>query len=138
MRWIATCPHETVDVLAAELTALGIESQQKLHRGITFDTDLAKAYRAHLRLRTASRLQRVVAEFQRAEFSAKPFQEWEPPTPSGLLIANLPYRERHSDGAINALYRDIGAVDQAALLQLANRVARSKRRSNSPAVAQNA
>jgi len=64
MRWIATCPHETVNVLAAELTALGIESQQKLHRGIAFDADLATAYRAHLCLRTASRLQRVVAEFE--------------------------------------------------------------------------
>jgi 23S rRNA G2445 N2-methylase RlmL len=63
MRWIATCPHETVDVLAAELTALGIDSQQRLHRGIAFDTDLATAYRAHWCLRTASRLQRVVAEF---------------------------------------------------------------------------
>ena len=63
MRWIATCPHETVDVLATELTALGIENQQKLHRGIAFDTDLATAYRAHWCLRTASRLQRVVAEF---------------------------------------------------------------------------
>jgi putative N6-adenine-specific DNA methylase len=63
MRWIATCPHETVDVLAAELTALGIDSQHRLHRGIAFDTDLETAYRAHLCLRTASRLRRVVAEF---------------------------------------------------------------------------
>jgi 23S rRNA G2445 N2-methylase RlmL len=63
MRWIATCPHETVGVLAAELSALGIERQQALHRGVAFDTDLATAYRAHICLRTASRLQRVVAEF---------------------------------------------------------------------------
>ena len=62
-RWIATCPHETVGVLADELTAIGIARQQRLHRGIAFDTDLATAYRAHLCLRTASRLQRVVAEF---------------------------------------------------------------------------
>ena len=62
-RWIATCPHETVGVLADELTALGIARQQRLHRGIAFDTDLATAYRAHLCLRTASRLQRVVTEF---------------------------------------------------------------------------
>lgn len=62
-RWIATCPHETVDVLAQELTALGIVEQKKLHRGIAFETDLETAYRAHYMLRTASRIQRVVAEF---------------------------------------------------------------------------
>jgi 23S rRNA (guanine2445-N2)-methyltransferase len=64
MRWIATCPHETVGALAAELSALGIHHQNTLHRGIAFDTDLETAYRAHLSLRTASRIQRVVKEFQ--------------------------------------------------------------------------
>jgi putative N6-adenine-specific DNA methylase len=63
MQWIATCPHETVEVLAAELGALGIKDQNKLHRGIAFNADLEMAYRAHLLLRTASRIQRVVAEF---------------------------------------------------------------------------
>ena len=63
MRWIATCPHEAVDVLASELLALGILNTQKQHRGIVFDTDLETAYRAHLCLRTASRIQRVVGEF---------------------------------------------------------------------------
>jgi 23S rRNA (guanine2445-N2)-methyltransferase / 23S rRNA (guanine2069-N7)-methyltransferase len=63
MRWISTCPHETVDVLAAELTSLGIQDQSLLHRGIAFEADLETAYRAHLLLRTASRIQRVVAEF---------------------------------------------------------------------------
>lgn len=61
--WIATCPHETVEVLAAELKALGIQDQTRLHRGVAFHTDLETAYRAHLLLRTASRLQRVVREF---------------------------------------------------------------------------
>jgi putative N6-adenine-specific DNA methylase len=70
MQWIATCPHETVDVLAAELTALGIETQQRLHRGVAFDTDLATAYRAHMCLRTASRLQRVVREFSSPNIEA--------------------------------------------------------------------
>lgn len=63
MKWIATCPHETVGVLATELTGLGIQEQTLLHRGIAFDSDLETAYRAHLSLRTASRIQRVVAEF---------------------------------------------------------------------------
>lgn len=63
MRWIATCPHETVDVLAGELRALGIRDQEPLHRGVAFDADLEQAYRAHRCLRTASRIQRVVAEF---------------------------------------------------------------------------
>ena len=63
MQWIATCPHETVDVLGAELVSLGIEQQIKLYRGIMFDCDLETAYRAHLLLRTASRIQRVVAQF---------------------------------------------------------------------------
>ncbi len=60
--WIATCPHETVEVLASELDRLGVNSLKKLHRGIAFETDLETAYKAHLSLRTASRLQRVVAE----------------------------------------------------------------------------
>jgi len=63
MRWIATCPHETVALLSAELSALGIPAQKQLHRGIIFETDLETAYRAHLLLRTASRIQRVVGEF---------------------------------------------------------------------------
>ncbi|MCC7074345.1 MAG: hypothetical protein IT383_23770 [Deltaproteobacteria bacterium] len=83
MRWIATCPHETVDVLAAELRDLGIRDQQPLHRGIAFATDLETAYRAHLCLRTASRMQRVVAEFAapdpetlRAELRKIEWPEW--------------------------------------------------------------
>ncbi len=70
MRWIATCPHETVEVLAAELSALGIRDQNKLHRGIGFETDLETAYRAHLSLRTASRIQRVVGEFAVPDINA--------------------------------------------------------------------
>lgn len=70
MRWIATCPHETVKVLAAELRALGIQEQTTLHRGVAFDADLEAAYRAHLGLRTASRIQRVVGEFAVPDLSA--------------------------------------------------------------------
>jgi putative N6-adenine-specific DNA methylase len=63
MQWIATCPHETVEVLAQEIIALGIKAPKVLHRGVAFEADLETAYRAHLLLRTASRIQRVVAEF---------------------------------------------------------------------------
>lgn len=83
MRWIATCPHETVEVLAAELSALGVRDQSTLHRGIAFDADLETAYRAHLLLRTASRIQRVVGEFTvpdinalRAELQKIAWPEW--------------------------------------------------------------
>ncbi len=64
MQWFATCPHETVDVLESELHALGIQIQSKFYRGILFECDLENAYRAHLVLRTASRIQRIVARFQ--------------------------------------------------------------------------
>lgn len=70
MRWIATCPHETVDVLASELSALGVAGQVRLHRGISFEADLETAYRAHLTLRTASRIQRVVAEIAAPDLNA--------------------------------------------------------------------
>ncbi len=68
MEWIATCPHETVDVLASELQSLGIKEQTKLYRGIMFNCDLETAYRTHLLLRTASRIQRVVAKFDITDF----------------------------------------------------------------------
>lgn len=64
MQWIATCPHETVEVLSSELMSLGITQQVTLYRGILVDCDLETAYRAHLLLRTASRIQRVVGKFE--------------------------------------------------------------------------
>ena len=62
MRWIATCPDETKGVLAAELEKLGADALQPIYRGVAFEADLETAYRAHLWLRTASRIQRVVAD----------------------------------------------------------------------------
>lgn len=62
-RWLATCPAETRDVLVGELRALGATGLSPLHRGVAFDAELELAYRAHLALRTASRLQRVVGTF---------------------------------------------------------------------------
>ncbi len=70
MRWIATCPHETVGILAAELSSLRVHDQSRLHRGIAFQADLETAYRAHLLLRTASRIQRVVGEFAAPDMGA--------------------------------------------------------------------
>ncbi|MHB1157546.1 MAG: THUMP domain-containing class I SAM-dependent RNA methyltransferase [Phycisphaerales bacterium] len=61
-RWLATCPKETRDVLVAELAAMGAEGVEPLHRGVLFEADLATGYRAHLLLRTASRIQRLVAD----------------------------------------------------------------------------
>jgi putative N6-adenine-specific DNA methylase len=62
MEWIATCPHETVDFLAIELEKLGINQYKKLHRGIRFQAENEQAYRAHLGLRTASRIQKVLCD----------------------------------------------------------------------------
>lgn len=70
MQWLATCPHETVDVLESELQALGVQNQSKFHRGVLFECDLETAYRAHLLLRTASRIQRVVARFKASDLDS--------------------------------------------------------------------
>src|SRR2546421_12579672 len=62
MRWIATCPDETKGVLAAELEQLGAGARRQIYRGVAFEADLETGYRAHLWLRTASRIQRIVAD----------------------------------------------------------------------------
>jgi 23S rRNA G2445 N2-methylase RlmL len=62
MRWIATCPDETKGVLEAELAQLGAGALRPIYRGVTFEADLETGYRAHLWLRTASRIQRIVAD----------------------------------------------------------------------------
>jgi putative N6-adenine-specific DNA methylase len=62
MRWISTCPDDTKEVLAAELSRLGVAEPRLIYRGVAFEADLATAYRAHLWLRSASRIQRIVAE----------------------------------------------------------------------------
>jgi len=62
LRWIATCPDETKGVLAAELLQLGVKDPRPIYRGAAFEADLEIGYRAHLWLRTASRIQRIVAD----------------------------------------------------------------------------
>jgi putative N6-adenine-specific DNA methylase len=60
--WLATCPEGTKEVLVDELLALGVAAPTRVYRGVRFTADLPVAYRAHLALRTASRLQRLVGE----------------------------------------------------------------------------
>ncbi len=62
VRWIATSPDETKGVLAAELAALGALEARPIYRGVAFEANLETGYRAHLWLRTASRIQRIVAD----------------------------------------------------------------------------
>jgi putative N6-adenine-specific DNA methylase len=82
-RWLATCPEETKDVLVRELLALGVLAPQPLYRAVAFEADLETAYRAHLALRTASRIQRVLGELPAnsasdlsAAAAAFPWQSW--------------------------------------------------------------
>jgi putative N6-adenine-specific DNA methylase len=62
IRWIATCPDETKGVLLGELVQLGARDPRSIYRGVAFEADLETGYRAHLLLRTASRIQRIVAD----------------------------------------------------------------------------
>ena len=62
MRLVATCPAETSPALAAELRALGIGELRPGFRAIEFDATPALFYELHLRLRTASRLLRVIKD----------------------------------------------------------------------------
>lgn len=62
LRWIATCPDETKGVTADELVRLGVTAPRLIYRGVAFEADLETGYRAHLWLRTASRIQRIVAD----------------------------------------------------------------------------
>ena len=60
---IATCPDETKELLASELAAIGATDIQVLYRAVRFTCDERLYYEAHLRLRTASRLLRVIKDF---------------------------------------------------------------------------
>jgi putative N6-adenine-specific DNA methylase len=59
---VATCPEETKPALAAELHALGVETLRPRFRAIEFEASQALHYELQLRLRTASRLLRVVKD----------------------------------------------------------------------------
>ncbi len=49
-------------MLLAELVALGVSDPTPVYRGVRYTADLVLGYRAHLVLRTASRIQRILGE----------------------------------------------------------------------------
>ena len=60
---IAICPEEIKDVLADELRALGVTDIDPQFKAVHFHANERQFYEAHLHLRTASRLLRVVKKF---------------------------------------------------------------------------
>jgi 23S rRNA G2445 N2-methylase RlmL len=62
MRLIATCPEETKPALVQELEALGATGLLPGFRAVSFDASDELFYELHLKLRTASRILRVVKE----------------------------------------------------------------------------
>jgi 23S rRNA (guanine2445-N2)-methyltransferase len=62
MQLIATCPEETKPALVLELEALGARSIAPGYRAVAFEASDALLYELHLKLRTASRILRVIKE----------------------------------------------------------------------------
>jgi len=62
MRLIATCPEETKPALTHELQALGAQDLVPGFRAVSFDASEELFYELHLKLRTASRILRVIKE----------------------------------------------------------------------------
>jgi putative N6-adenine-specific DNA methylase len=62
MRLIATCPEETKPALLAELQALGASDLVPAFRAVSFEAGEDLFYELHLKLRTASRILRVIKE----------------------------------------------------------------------------
>ena len=60
VRGVATCPEETKPALVAELEQLGVRDLEPTFRAVAFKADPSLFYELHLRLRTASRLLRVI------------------------------------------------------------------------------
>ncbi|HET9752955.1 MAG TPA: RNA methyltransferase [Myxococcales bacterium] len=119
-RWIATCPDETKGVLAEELAGLGVRDARPIYRGVAFEADLETGYRAHLWLRTASRIQRIVAELPAEAAAALEASAASVPWPSWLL-GRYPF-------SVSAILTDDAArtVGEAAVqAAIANAVARS-------------
>jgi len=63
IKMIAISPEETKGVLADELKALGATAIDQQFKAVYFECDERVFYEAHLRLRSASRLLRVIKEF---------------------------------------------------------------------------
>ena len=62
MQLIATCPEETKPALVLELEALGARGIAPGYRAVTFEASDALFYELHLKLRTASRMLKVIKE----------------------------------------------------------------------------
>ena len=62
MQLIATCPEETKPALVLELEALGASGTAPGYRAVAFEASDALFYELHLKLRTASRILRVIKE----------------------------------------------------------------------------
>jgi len=62
MQLIATCPEETKPALVLELEALGARGIAPGYRAVAFEANDALLYELHLKLRTASRILRVIKE----------------------------------------------------------------------------
>lgn len=60
---IAICPEETKEVLVSELKELGAKDIDPQFKAVHFKIDERGFYEAHLRLRTASRLMRIIKIF---------------------------------------------------------------------------
>lgn len=64
---IAICPEETKDILVSELKEIGATEIDPQFKAVHFKIDERGFYEAHLRLRTASRLMKVVKIFSAKE-----------------------------------------------------------------------
>lgn len=62
MRLIATCPEETKPALLRELEVLGARDLQSGFRAVSFEANPELNFELHLKLRTASRILRVVKD----------------------------------------------------------------------------
>ena len=63
IRLIATCPEETKEVLMAEIKELGGTDIQSGFRAVEFSVDERTFFECHLKLRTASRILKVIKTF---------------------------------------------------------------------------
>src|ERR1700751_1222872 len=62
MQLIATCPEETKPALVLELEALGASSIVPGYRAVAFEASAALFNELHLKLRTGSRILKVIKE----------------------------------------------------------------------------
>jgi len=113
VRWLATCPEETKDVLVGELLALGVREPRPVFRGVAFEASLEIGYRAHLVLRTASRIQRIVADLPAGSTSelaaaaaALPWKTWlraDRPFTVSPILTDAQARSLGEDAVIQAI-----------------------------------